>query len=109
MRLLSRFSYLRLLACSALVAAAPTIDEVAWMCDAARVSKQVASHTSDLPKTLFSQGENLLVRHNFLRKTSRGQANLSRKQKKKKKEYLQGPGEPEPQAGEEVGIPRVTD
>ncbi|CAH2251836.1 jg13793 [Pararge aegeria aegeria] len=31
MKLLSRFSYLRLLACSALVAAAPTIDEVAWM------------------------------------------------------------------------------
>ncbi|CAH2236284.1 jg7048 [Pararge aegeria aegeria] len=50
MKLLSRFSYLRLLACSALVAAAPTIDEVAWMCDAARVSTQVASHrTSDLP------------------------------------------------------------
>ncbi|CAH2260557.1 jg18262 [Pararge aegeria aegeria] len=44
-----RFSYLRLLACSALVAAAPTIDEVAWMCDAARVSTQVASHRSDLP------------------------------------------------------------
>ncbi|CAH2238728.1 jg27654 [Pararge aegeria aegeria] len=38
MKLLSRFSYLRLLACSALEAAAPTIDEVAWMCDAARVS-----------------------------------------------------------------------
>ncbi|CAH2240586.1 jg21060 [Pararge aegeria aegeria] len=49
MKLLSRFSYLRLLACSALVAAAPTIDEVTWMCDAARVSTQVASHRSDLP------------------------------------------------------------
>ncbi|CAH2207720.1 jg2426, partial [Pararge aegeria aegeria] len=49
MKLLSRFSYLRLLAYSALVAAAPTIDEVAWMCDAARVSTQVASHRSDLP------------------------------------------------------------
>ncbi|CAH2241636.1 jg3039 [Pararge aegeria aegeria] len=41
MKLLSMFSYLRLLACSALVAAASTIDEVAWMCDAARVSPQV--------------------------------------------------------------------
>ncbi|CAH2229173.1 jg21605 [Pararge aegeria aegeria] len=41
----TRFSYLRLLACSALVAAAPTIDEMAWMSDAT----QVASHTSDLP------------------------------------------------------------
>ncbi|CAH2215803.1 jg1060 [Pararge aegeria aegeria] len=49
MKLVSRFSYLRLLACSALVAAAPTIDEVAWMCDAARVLTQVASHTSYLP------------------------------------------------------------
>ncbi|CAH2216984.1 jg11421, partial [Pararge aegeria aegeria] len=39
-----RFSYLRLLACSALEAAALTIDEVAWMCDAASVSTQVASH-----------------------------------------------------------------
>ncbi|CAH2226487.1 jg2156, partial [Pararge aegeria aegeria] len=44
MKQLSRFSYLRLLACSALEAAAPTIDEVAWMCEAARVSTQVASH-----------------------------------------------------------------
>ncbi|CAH2268935.1 jg6962 [Pararge aegeria aegeria] len=43
MKLLSWFSYIRL------VAAAPTIDEVAWMCDAARVSTQVGSHTSDLP------------------------------------------------------------
>ncbi|CAH2226504.1 jg1376 [Pararge aegeria aegeria] len=42
MKLLCRFSYLLL------VAAAPTIDEVSWMCDAARVSTQVASHTSDL-------------------------------------------------------------
>ncbi|CAH2208266.1 jg6854 [Pararge aegeria aegeria] len=41
MKLLSRFSYLRLLACSALVAAAPTINEVAWICDASRVSTQV--------------------------------------------------------------------
>ncbi|CAH2235736.1 jg11395 [Pararge aegeria aegeria] len=49
MKQLSRFSYLRLLACSALVAAAPTIDEVDWMCDAARVSTQVESHRSDLP------------------------------------------------------------
>ncbi|CAH2267291.1 jg14758 [Pararge aegeria aegeria] len=32
-----------------IVEAAPTIDEVAWMCDAARVSTQVASHRSDLP------------------------------------------------------------
>ncbi|CAH2235087.1 jg7498 [Pararge aegeria aegeria] len=45
MKLLSRFSYLRLLASSALVAAAPTIDEVAWMYDAARVSTQVASNS----------------------------------------------------------------
>ncbi|CAH2269570.1 jg8315 [Pararge aegeria aegeria] len=49
MKLLSRYSYLRLLPCSALVAAAHTINEVAWMCGAARVSTQVASHTSDLP------------------------------------------------------------
>ncbi|CAH2239479.1 jg21486 [Pararge aegeria aegeria] len=43
MRLLSRFSYLRLLACSALVAATPTIDEVAWMCDAATVGSDLPS------------------------------------------------------------------
>ncbi|CAH2236065.1 jg7354 [Pararge aegeria aegeria] len=49
MKLVSRISYLRLLACSALVTAEPTTDKVAWMCDAARVSTQVASHTSHLP------------------------------------------------------------
>ncbi|CAH2233516.1 jg10799 [Pararge aegeria aegeria] len=51
MKLLSRFSYLRLLACSALVAAAPTIDEVAWMCDAARVSTHVAEVTFQASKS----------------------------------------------------------
>ncbi|CAH2262745.1 jg14969 [Pararge aegeria aegeria] len=45
--MITRFSYLHLLACSALLTAPPNNDEVA--CDSFRVSTHVASYTSDLP------------------------------------------------------------